>query len=78
MSYEDSNERIRSKRGFRTTLDLGMGIFYAVIGGMILIFKSFADVKIPPVIAYILGPIMLIGGCARFYSGLKSVLQKKR
>jgi len=78
MSYEDSNERKRSRSGFRTTLDIGMGIFYTAIGGMILIFKSFADVKIPPVIAYILGGIMVVGGCSRFYNGLKAVLQNKK
>ena len=76
MSYGESNERIKSRSGFRTTLDIGMGIFYTVIGGMLIIFKSFADVKVYPIIAYSLGGVMVVGGCARFYKGLKSVLHK--
>ena len=76
MSYEESKERKRSRLGFRTTLDIGMGIFYTVIGALVLIYKAFGDMKIPPVIAYILGGMMVVGGCFRFYRGLKVVLQK--
>lgn len=78
MSYEESNERKRSRRGFRTTMDLGMGIFYVVIGTLLLVFKSFADVKIPPFIAYILGTMLVVGGGYRFYRGLKDILPNRK
>ena len=64
--------------GFRTTLDLGMGIFYVVIGVMLLLFRSFAGVSIPAVVAYLLGGMFLVGGGFRFYRGLKDVLNKDR
>ncbi len=78
MSYEEQSERQKSRRGFRTPLDLGMGVFYVVIGTLVLLFKSFGDIKIPSVIAYILGGMMVIGGCFRFYNGLKDILQNKK
>ena len=78
MSYEGNDQRKRSGRGFRTTLDLGMGIFYVVIGLMVMIFKSFFEVKIPVVIAYVLGAMMVVGGGYRFYKGLKDVLPNKK
>ena len=77
MSYE-SDARRRSNLGFRTVMDLGMGLFYAVIGTLILLFKSFGNMAIPPVIAYVLGGMMVVGGVFRFYKGVKSVLDQRK
>ena len=73
MSYEER----RSNRHFRTSLDIGMGLFYMVIGGYVVIVKAFGSMSIPPVLAYVLGGMMIIGGIARFYRGLKVILPKK-
>jgi hypothetical protein len=78
MSNEESSERQRAGRGYRTPLDLGMGIFYVIIGFYFIIAKSFGDMKIPPFIAYILGGMMVIGGGFRFYRGLVVILPKKK
>ena len=77
MSYEESNERKRSNSYFRTTMDIGMGLFYSIIGGLIVYAKAFGTMKIPPFIAYILGGMMIIGGVFRFYRGIKAILPKK-
>ena len=74
MSYEER----RSNRHFRTSLDIGMGIFYVVIGGYVIIVKAFGTMAIPPIIAWILGGMMAIGGIARFYRGLKVILPKNK
>ena len=74
MSNEESIERKRSRRGYRTPLDIGMGIFYVIIGIVVMTVKAFGDMKIPPAIAYVLGGMMVIGGSFRFYRGLKDVL----
>ena len=74
MSYEER----RSNRHYRTSLDIGMGIFYVIIGGLVFFFKTFGNMPIPPWIAYILGAMMMIGGGARLYRGLKVVLPKKK
>ncbi len=78
MSYEESNERQRSRRGYRAPLDLGMGLFYIGIGSLVMVVKSFGDIKIPPVIAYVLGGMMVVGGCFRFYRGFKDITGRNR
>lgn len=74
MSYEER----RSNQHFRTTMDLGMGLFYTAVGFYVVIVKAFGTMKIPTVLAYLLGGMMIVGGIARFYRGLKVVLPKKR
>ena len=74
MSYEER----RSNRHFRTSLDIGMGLFYIGIGGYVVFVKAFGTMAIPPIIAYILGGMMIIGGIARFYRGLKVILPKNK
>ena len=74
MSYEER----RSNRHFRTSMDLGMGLFYIVIGGYVVVVKAFGTMAIPPIIAYILGGMMIIGGIARFYRGWQGFFPKNR
>ncbi len=74
MSYEER----KSNRHFRTSMDIGMGIFYVLIGGYVFIIQSFGDMKIPSVIAWILGGMMIVGGVARFYRGFKVIFPKKQ
>jgi len=78
MSYEETKERKKSRVYFRTTMDIGMGIFYAIIGSLILCYKSFANVAIPPIFAYILGGMMAIGGLFRLYRGIKALMPEKQ
>ena len=78
MSYEESNARRISNMGFRTVMDLGMGLFYTVIGTLVLLYKSFGTFAIPPFLAYLLGGMMVIGGVFRFYKGIKAVLPNKK
>lgn len=76
MSYENK-ERRRSESYFRTTMDIGMGLFYTIIGTMLLYANSFAGVAIPKIVAYVLGAMMVIGGLFRLYRGLKVILPAK-
>ncbi len=78
MSYEETKERTRSRMYFRITMDIGMGIFYTIIGSLILYFKSFANIAIPPIFAYILGAMMAIGGLFRLYRGIKALMPEKQ
>ena len=77
MSYEESNERKRANSSFRTVMDIGMGLFYAIIGAVIMYAKAFGTMKIPAVVAYILGAMMVIGGVFRFYRGIKVIMPQK-
>ena len=73
MSYEERS----SNRHFRTSMDIGMGLFYMLIGGFVFIVKNFGSTPIPAWLAYLLGGMMMIGGGARFYRGMKAVWPKK-
>ncbi len=73
MSYQQR----RSNRYLRTSMDIGMGVFYIVIGCLVIFMKAFGTMAIPPIIAYILGGMMLIGGGARLYRGIKDILPQK-
>lgn len=73
MSYRNRSERPAARFGFRTMMDLGMGLFYAVIGTLILVYKSFGNMEIPAFIAYILGGMMVIGGIFRLVKGIKAL-----
>lgn len=77
MSYREES-RERRKTSVRTAMDIGMGLFYSAIGGILLYAKSFGNMQIQPVwIAYILGSMLVIGGVARLYRGIKAVLPQK-
>lgn len=78
MNDEIEEYKERRQSNFRTSLDIGMGLFYTAIGIMVLYAKSFGEMTIPPVIAYILGGMMVVGGIARFYRGLKTILAKRK
>jgi hypothetical protein len=77
MSLEENRERRESRIGFRTSLDIGMGIFYVAIGTLVVYYRAMGAYQIPLVAAYVLGGVMIIGGAARFYRGIKVVLPKK-
>jgi hypothetical protein len=77
MSYEENKERRRSRSYFRTSMDIGMGIFYMMIGALVLYYKSFGRMAIPIAIAYLLGGMMVIGGFFRLYRGIKAILPDK-
>lgn len=78
MSYREES-RERRQTTFRTAMDIGMGVFYTAIGGIMVYARSFGRLgDIPPAIAYLLGGMMIVGGVARFYRGIKFILPKKR
>lgn len=78
MSITDESREMRSG-SFRRSLDIGMGLFYTVIGSMLVYARSFGNLEdIPRVIAYLLGGMMIVGGIARFYRGIKVFLPKKK
>jgi hypothetical protein len=55
-----------------------MGLFYIAIGLVIMITKAFGNVSIPPIISYVLGGMMVVGGGFRFYRGWQDILQNRK
>jgi hypothetical protein len=78
MSYEDQNEQSPVYKQFRTSLDIGMGVFYIIIGAIILFVKYFGTIELPATYAYILGNMMLLYGIFRIYRGIISIRRNKR
>ena len=73
MSYSENSAREKSKRQLRTFMDLFMGVFYVFIGGVVFFVQSFGGMAIPPLVAYILGGMMMVGGALRFWRGVKTL-----
>ncbi len=73
-----SLEARRQRTHFRTGSDLVMGVFYTLVGGWLVIFRSFGNIDVPAWVAWLLGGMMAVGGIARFYRGLKDVMPGKK
>jgi hypothetical protein len=80
MNYEERNEQSGPYRHFRNSLDLGMGLFYIIIGVVIISVKYFGFIELSVVYAYILGGLMVLYGAFRIYRGLQNLraLHNKR
>lgn len=75
MNHEERSGKIYSH--FRTSLDLGMGVLYVVIAGMIITLKYFGSVALGSGLAYALGGMMLLYGLFRIYRGIQGMRIKK-
>lgn len=67
------NDNRRTGRGyqqFRASLHLGMGIFYVVVGLLILYVKHFGAMELPTTFAYALGALMIVYGVFRIWRGV--------
>lgn len=78
MNFEERNEQSKSYQSFRTTLDMGMGAFYVIIGVVVLYLHNFGAIELSSTYAYVLGGIMVAYGGFRIYRGMAEILQKKK
>jgi len=76
-SYRQNTEREKSQSLFRKTMDIGMGLFYTVIGVLVIYMQSFGNFQMPAFVAYILGGMMSVGGIFRFVRGVRSFMPPK-
>jgi len=79
MSYE---ERQRSSNGtysrFQSTLNIGMGLVYLIIGITIVYMKYYGAVPLGPGLAYALGGLMIVYGVFRLWRGFMDIRGIKR
>lgn len=78
MNHEERNERSGTYQYFRTSLDIGMGVLYIVIGGMILFVKYFGTMELSTGFAYVLGGLMVAYGIFRIYRGFQAMRNNRR
>ena len=76
--YEERNMRNRNYMRFRSTLHIGMGMFYIVVGTLILYVKYFGAMELPTGVAYALGSLMLLYGIFRLWRGLTDMRNNRR
>jgi uncharacterized membrane protein len=63
---------------FRAIMHLGMGVFYLIIGMLIIYIKAFGAMELPTGFAYVLGSLMLAYGLFRIWRGWVDMKQMKK
>jgi uncharacterized membrane protein len=75
---QQENKSSRIYNQFRVTMDLGMGVFYLVIAGAIIIFKYYGTLALSNAMAYTFGGLMLAYGLFRIYRGVAGLRNRRR
>lgn len=75
---EERNERTNGMLRFQGTMHIGMGIFYVIIGILVLYVKYFGTMELPTGLAYFLGTMMILYGLFRLWRGFVFLKQRKQ
>ncbi len=78
MNLDERMEQSRAYSTFRTSLDLGMGVMYIILGIIVFSMRSFGTIELPPSTAYVLGGVMVVYGAFRIYRGMVVVMRKRK
>lgn len=63
---------------FRTSLDVGMGVLYIMVGALVLYARYFGTLPLSPTYAYVLGGILVLYGIFRIYRGLAAIFRMRK
>ena len=75
MSYEERNKGLQR---FQSVMHLGMGVFYVIVGALIIFVKSFGTMELPSALAYTLGGLMIAYGIFRVWRGIVALKQRRQ
>jgi len=78
MNHDERNEQSGPYRHFRSSLDLGMGVFYIAIGIAVWTLRFFGNIELSATYSYIFGGAMVLYGLFRLYRGVQGLRMKKR
>jgi len=78
MTSRDRDERISASNRFGGAMHLGMGTLYIILGAFVIAVKSFGSIELGPVVAYVLGGLLLVYGLFRFYRGFMQMRDQFR
>ena len=70
---EEREQDSPATKGFRTRMDIGMGLVYFLVGSLLVYSNYFGQVKLSPALAYSLGMLTVLYGCFRIYRGIKGL-----
>lgn len=77
MNIDERMEQSSTYSAFRTSLDVGMGAVYIIMGIAVFSLRYFGTVELPAATAYVLGGILVLYGGFRIYRGM-SVIWRRR
>lgn len=72
-TYEERQENNVATNRFRSSLNVGMGIIYVLIGSTVVYMKYFGVVALNNGLAYALGGLMILYGLFRLWRGLRDL-----
>ncbi len=78
MNLDERMGQSRTYSSFRTSLDIGMGAIYVVIGVVVFTMRYFGAIELSKTTGYVLGGLMVLYGLFRIYRGAAVMLEKKR
>lgn len=77
MNIDERMEQSSTYSAFRTSLDIGMGAVYVIMGIAVFSFRYFGTVELPAATAYALGSILVLYGGFRIYRGMVAVWRRR-
>ncbi len=77
MNLDERMEQSGTYSAFRTSLDIGMGAIYIIMGAIVLSIKYFGVVELSPTMAIFLGVLLLAYGAFRIYRGIIAITRRK-
>jgi hypothetical protein len=78
MNIDERNESSSAYSSFKTTMHIGMGVFYLIISFLLFYANAFGAMELPTGMAYALGTLMLAYGVFRIWRGVMDLRLKKR
>jgi len=78
MNLDERTEQNNSFSTFRTSLDVGMGVVYVVLGIVVFSMRYFGTIELPAASAYVLGSVMVLYGAFRIYRGIVAVMRRRK
>jgi len=77
MDKQSPESRSKSYRNFRSSLHIGMGIVYLMLGGLAVGMKAFGHFTLEPAMAYLLGGLLFLYGLFRLWRGFQELRIRK-
>jgi len=77
MSLEE-NRRSHGTQRIQAMMHIGMGVFYIIVGVLVIYVKYFGTMGLPTGVAYVLGTLMLAYGIFRIWRGATWLKMLKR
>lgn len=78
MNLDERTEQNNSFSTFRTSLDVGMGVVYVVLGIVVFSMRYFGTLELPASSAYVLGSVMVLYGAFRIYRGIVAIMRRRK